>query len=160
MADDTERLALDLNYWDDTVGVFEPAKGLRQLQRSFPATEIDPTDHQRVRLLRELENWTKLVADTSQRDSMVRQSWGLYQRMGPTYRFVVPFPSGHRVSGGARRSSVYFYVPPDLPTEYRDQLLAFLSTLRLGQPTLSTAQEDAEPTAVVQPLQDDTEELI
>lgn len=55
----------------------------------------------------------------------MRQSWDLCQTNGPTYRFVVPFPSGHRVSGGARRLSVFFPVLPGLPPEHREQLLGF-----------------------------------
>ena len=103
--DDTERLYIRLDFWDDAVGAFEPAKVLRQLKRAFPEAEIDPTDHQRVRLLRELEFWAQGEKAAELRETLVRQSWGLYQTNGPTYRFVIPFPSGHRVSGGARRLS-------------------------------------------------------
>jgi hypothetical protein len=145
---DGGRLGLGLSFWDDAVGAFEPAKVLRQLQRAFPGVEIDPTDHQRVRLLRELDFWSRRVGEPEVRESLVRQSWGLYQRNGPTYRFVVPFPSGHRVGGGARRLSVYFRLPPDLPSEHREQLLAFLRSLRMGEPTLSADEEEAEPIIV------------
>jgi len=68
--------------------------------RTFPDAEIDPTDHQRVRLLRELEFWSRDDIRPGHRDELVRQSWDLYQTNGPTYRFVVPFPSGHRAAAG------------------------------------------------------------
>src|SRR5262249_51900194 len=125
--DDGERLGINLDFWDDAVGAFEPAKVLRQLERAFPDAEIDPTDHQRVRLLQELEFWAPREPEL--RETLVRQSWGLYQTNGPTYRFVVPFPSGHRVSGGARRLSVWFRLPTGLPPAHREQLLAFLRSL-------------------------------
>jgi hypothetical protein len=144
---DGEWLELELDFWDDSVGAFEPEKVLRQLQRAFPGVEIDPTDHQRVRLLRELEFWSQGGRESEVRETLVRQSWGLYQTNGPTYRFVVPFPSGHRVGGGARRLSVYFRLPPDLPPEHREQLLTFLRSLRMGEPTLSAEAEEAEPGA-------------
>jgi len=133
---DTKGLYIRLNPWDDAVGAFEPAKVLRQLKQAFPEAEIDPTDHQRVRLLRELEFWAQGEKSTEQRERLVQQSWGLYQRNGPTYRFVIPFPSGYRVSGGARRLSVGFQVPSGLPPEHREQLRAFLRSLHMGEPAL------------------------
>ena len=141
--DDAERLYIDLDFWDDAVGAFEPVKVLRQLQRAFPDVEIDPTDHQRVRLLRELEFWAQGYKDEELRETLVRQSWGLYQTNGPTYRFIIPFPSGHRVSGAARRLSVGFQVPVGLPPECRERLLSFLRSLRMGEPALG--REDAAP---------------
>ncbi|MGL4422179.1 MAG: hypothetical protein ACRCZF_16035, partial [Gemmataceae bacterium] len=92
--EDGESLYIRLNCWDDAVGAFEPAKVLRQLQQTFPDAEIDPTDHQEVRFLRELEFWAQGDNSAELRETLVRQSWGLYRRTGPTYRFVVPFSSG------------------------------------------------------------------
>jgi hypothetical protein len=146
--DNTERLYVRLDFWDDAVGAFEPAKVVRQLKRVFPEAEIDPTDHQRVRLLRELEFWAQGEKTAELRETLVRQSWGLYQTNGPTYRFVIPFPSGHRVSGRARRLSVGFKVPAGLPPEHCKQLLAFLQSLRMGVPALDNGRETAaEPPA-------------
>jgi hypothetical protein len=145
--DDDDWLGIELDYRDDTVGAFEPAKVLRQLQRTFPDAEIDPTDHQRVRLLRELEIWSQAEKESARRERLVRQSWDLYQTNGPTYRFVVPFRSGHRVEGGARRRSVWFRVPAELPPEHREQVLAFLRSLRMGEPTLDDGREDTEPSS-------------
>lgn len=119
--DDAERLYIELDFWDDAVGAFEPAKVLRQLELAFPDSDIDPTDHQRVRLLRELEFWAQQTA-AEQREELV----------GQTYRFIIPFPSGHRVSGCARRLSDGFQVPVGLPPECRERLLSFLRSLRMG----------------------------
>jgi hypothetical protein len=143
--DDGEHLSIELDFWDDAVGAFEPAKVLRQLRRAFPEVEIDPTDHQRVRLLRELEFWSQGEREPELREKPVGQSWGLYRTNGPTYRFEIPFPSGHRVSGGVRRLSVTFRVPPGLPPEFREQLLAFLRSLRMGEPKLDAKGEVPEP---------------
>ena len=143
--DNYERLAIDLDFWDDAIGAFEPEKVLRQLEVAFPAAEIDPTDHQQVRLLRELESWGQGGREPELREKLVRQSWHLYQTNGPTYRFAVPFPTGQRVSGSARRLSVCFRLPSGLPAECRDQLLAFLRSLRMGEPTLNAVEEDAGP---------------
>jgi hypothetical protein len=139
--EDGEHLGIELDFWDDAVGAFEPAKVLRQLQRAFPDAEIDPTDQQRARLLRELDFWSQGKREPEVRETLVRQSWGLYQTNGPTYRFVVPFPSGHRVGGTARRLSVSFRVPSGLPPEHREQLLGFLRSLRMGEPTLDAGGE-------------------
>src|SRR5262245_29200678 len=109
---DSERLGILLNYWNDSVGVFEPAKVLRQLRKAFPQVEIDPTDHQRVLLLRELECWSQGWRDPELREKLVGQSWGTYQTNGPMYKFVIPFLSGHRAKGSARRLSVTFWLPP------------------------------------------------
>ena len=79
--DDTERLYIRLDFWDDAVGAFEPAKILRQLKRAFPEAEIDPTDHLRVRLLRELEIWAQMEKTAEQRDGTARSS-----RRGPPSR--------------------------------------------------------------------------
>lgn len=137
-----ERLCLDLDFWDDTVGAFEPAKVLRRLRHAFPDVEIDPTDHQQVRLLRELEFWTQGVPDAQLRAKLIGQSWGLYQTNGPTYRFVIPFPTGHRVPGQARRLSVGVQLPSDLPPACREQFLTFLRSLRMGEPTLKLCGKD------------------
>jgi hypothetical protein len=142
---DSERLGIHLNYWDDAVGVFEPAKVLRQLRKAFPQVEIDPTDLQRVRLLRELEFWSQGAREPEVRETLIRQSWGLYRTNGPTYRFVIPFASGHRVEGGARRLSVTFKLPPGLPSEDRERLADFLRSLRMGELKLDDGQEDEEP---------------
>lgn len=141
MNDDTEWLGLVLDFSDDTVGAFEPHKVLDLLERTFPDAEIDPTDHQQVRLLRELEGWAQHVNDPQTRESMVRSSWGLYKRNGPAYRFVIPLPTGHRVAGSARRLSVSFWLPPDLPPEERERLTSFLRSLRMGEPTLDDGDE-------------------
>jgi hypothetical protein len=133
---DVEWLYTRLNFWDDAVGAFEPAKVIRQVKLVFPDAEIDPTDRHRVRLLRELEIWTKSDrVKEEDREALVRQSWDNYQTNGPSYRFVVPFLSGHRVSGGVSRLSVGFQVPAGLPSECREHLLAFLRSLRMGEPT-------------------------
>jgi hypothetical protein len=143
--DDGERLGIDLDFWDDVVWAFEPTKVLRQLRRAFPDAEIDPTDHQRVRLLRELEFWSRDEVTAEARETLVRQSWDLYQTNGPTYRFVVPLPSGHSIRGGARRLSVWFRVPAGLSPENRERVLAFLQSLRSGKPKLDI--EGRETTA-------------
>lgn len=151
--DGTERLYVELDFWDEAVGAFEPCKVIRQLRRAFPEVEVDPTDHQRVRLLRELDFWAQGDKAPELRETLIRQSWGLYSTTGPTYRFVVPFPSGHRVSGSARRLSVGFQVPVDLPQEYREQLVVFLNSLRMGEP-VAEKLEDLEPPPPPQPEPD------
>ena len=141
--DGGERLGLSLDWGDDAVGAFEPHKVLRQLRRAFPDAEVDPTDHQRVRLERELEMWSQHIPDPERRASMVRSSWGLYATNGPTYRFVIPLPSGHRVEGGARRLSVWFRLPPGVSPDDRDRLADFLRSLRMGEPTPDDEDDEA-----------------
>jgi hypothetical protein len=136
------RLALDIDFWDESIGAFEPAKVIRQVCRVFPQTEVDRTDHQEVRLCRELEMWTQSnlqEATRETRESLIRQSKDLYRTNGPTYYFHVPFGSTFRVKGWARRLSVGFNVPDDLPKEFRNQLLRFLQSVRMGEPKLDTS---------------------
>ena len=151
--DESDRLGIDLDFWDDAVGAFEPAKVIRQLRRAFPEADVDSTDHQQVRLVRELDAWSRHVPDPSQRETMARQSWGLYRTNGPMYRFVVPLPSGHRVGGAARRLSVCFWVPRGVPEEYSARLVAFLRSLRMGEPKVGHGSEGeaAEPCAAADP---------
>lgn len=138
-------ISIELDFWDDSVGAFEPAKVIRQLRQAFSGVEIDPSDYQRDRLLRELEFWTQGEKSAELRETLVQQSWGNYQTNGPTYKFVIPFLSGHRVSGWARRLSIGFEVPVGLPPEHRGQLLQFLGSLHMGQPVLNAADADVEP---------------
>src|SRR5262245_7011167 len=76
MRDDSKWLSLRLDFWDGAVGAFEPAKVIRQLRRGFPVAEVDPTDHQRDRLLRELGAWSRAEAGPELRDRLAGQSWG------------------------------------------------------------------------------------
>jgi hypothetical protein len=140
----TETLGLDLDWWDDSVGAFDPTKVLRQIARVFPQVEIDPTDHQDVRLQRELVAWSQGVSDETVRESLIRQSKGLYRRTGPCFRFEIPFTSGHRVKGQARRCAVLFTIPRDLPAAIREQLSGFLSGLEMGHPTWRRDGNDDE----------------
>jgi hypothetical protein len=139
--DGGEFLGIRLSFWDDAVGAFEPAKVVGQLRRAFPAAEIDATDTHRTLLQRELELFSRPDVNLDSRETMIRQAWGSYQRNGPRYQFVVPFPSGHRVRGAARRLCVSFWVPHGLSAEHREQLLAFLQSLRMGEPKLYTARK-------------------
>src|SRR5262249_50192661 len=95
--------------------------------------------------LRELEFWSQGERDPERREALVRDSWNLYRTNGPMYRFTVPFPSGHVVSGAARRLNVFFRVPHRLPLEHREQLLAFLRSLRMGEPKLEPEDKEPEP---------------
>lgn len=133
---DVEYLQLELDFWDDFVGAFEPAKVIRQLRRTFPQVDVDPTDQQEVRLLRELESWSRDEIEPARRDKLIWQSKNNYRTNGPTYRFVIPFDSDWRVPGWARRLRVGFETPAGLPKDYRDQLLAFLRSLKMGEPVL------------------------
>ena len=142
---DTERLEIRLDFWDDFVGAFEPMKVIRQLKAAFPEVELDPTDHQQVRLLQELALWTQTEMPAERRGTLMRQSWGNYQTNGPTYKFVIPFASGHRVTGFARRLTVGFQMPADLPAAARERLIVFLRSLRMGEPELHE-KDSAKPT--------------
>lgn len=130
-------LGIYLSFWDETVGVFEPAKILRLVGRTFPAAEIDWTDRQRDRLLHELESWAQRIPEPERRERFIRNSWGTYQTNGPTYRFIVPLPSGLRVNGGVGRFHVWFRVPADIPSADFQWLESFLKSLRMGDLTLS-----------------------
>jgi hypothetical protein len=90
-----------------------------------------------------LEAWSQNVSDPDLRATLSHQSWNSYKTNGPTYRFVIPFPSGDRVNGQARRLSVGFWVPRNLPREFLEQLLAFLRSLQMGDPQSLEEERDA-----------------
>jgi hypothetical protein len=135
-------LGLRLSFFDETVAAFEPAKVVRLLERKFPGAEVDPTDHDQVRLEQLLALWSRDVADPELRKSLVQQAWGSYRRNGPSYRFVVPFMPQQRVRGQARRLSVGFWLPSGLAPEHHEQLRAFLVSLRMGVLELDDCEED------------------
>ena len=133
-AKNTNRLSLELDFWDETIGAFEPQKVITRLHEAFPNAEIDLTDHLRRRLLFELDYWP--LNDCGDRyNTLVRNSWHLYQTCGPSYHFAIVFPSG-RVTGSARRLSIEFLVPVRMPTAEQESLIAFLRSLRMGEPKL------------------------
>ena len=138
---DDDYLGLELNFWDDSVGAFEPLKVLRQLEKSFPDAVIDPTDHQRAHLFKLLE-WFAANLEGELHETMVRQAWGTYQTCGPSYKFVIPITAGHSVRGAAGRLCVDFWLPKGLPPEDRGQLLAFLTSLRMGEPKVDAGVDE------------------
>lgn len=130
---DRETLSAQVDYWGDGVGCFDPERVLGRLKRAFPTVVIDPTDHQDIRLQRELGFWGQ-VEDAALRETLVRQSRGLARRAGPTYRFEVPLGGGERVTGHARRYSVGFDLPSGVDPAFRARVVAFLRSLSLGAP--------------------------
>jgi hypothetical protein len=133
---DCDYLGLELNFWDDNIGAFEPEKVVRQILRVFPQTQVDPTDHQEVRLQRELAFWAEGEREGSLRDNLIRQSKRCYRTNGPTYRFQITLADAFQVTGTARRLSVAFHVPKNAPAELREQLWTFLRSLHMGKPML------------------------
>ena len=123
--------------------MFEPSKVLSLVRDAFPAAEIDPTDHQQVRLERELAGWVQGVQNPERRAALSRQSWNLYKTNGPTYRFVIPFPTGQRIPGHVRRLSMAFWVPHGLPRDLLERLLTLLRSFRMGEPK-SFETEDSD----------------
>ena len=146
--DDNISLGIWLVFEDDSVRAFEPTKVICRIRDRFPTAEIDSTDHQRVRLLQELDIWATQAYEPELRERLIRQSWRLYQTNGPTYRFVIAFPTGHRVRGGARRLSVYFSIPKDLPTESYEELVSLLLSLQMGTPIRDDENDDPKPNVI------------
>lgn len=140
--DGHERLAAEVDSWGDGVGCFDPERVLGSLRRAFPEVILDLTDHQEVRLQRELGHWAQ-VEDTARRDSLIRQSQGMARRNGPTYRFEIPTGAGGRVTGLARRYSVSVDLPRDTEPELRARVVAFLRSLQLGAPEVTTDDDSA-----------------
>jgi hypothetical protein len=130
------RLSLEIDFWDQSIGAFEPVKVLRQVCRAFPEAEVDWTDQQELRLCRELEGWSKSNLDEATRERLMRQSKDLYRSNGPTYRFQIPLGDNLCASGWARRLSIGFELPDNAPMELRDKLTRFLESVRMGEPKL------------------------
>jgi hypothetical protein len=126
------RLCLRINYWTDYVGTFDPRKVVGLVKRSFPETVIDSTDHQDVRLRRELEHFATIAEP--QRETMLGQALRNAQDNGPTFRFEIPIPGGSPIKGTARRYSISFDIPAGSPATMRERLESFLNGLQLGQP--------------------------
>ncbi|MEQ1830447.1 MAG: hypothetical protein ABL921_31100 [Pirellula sp.] len=139
-------LGLDLDYWDDSVGAFEPEKCINRVCAAFKDVDVDvdKTDHQEIIMTREVERWIATVEDERQRDQLIFQSKRLYRANGPTYRFVIRFGDGHEVHGTARRLYFYLRFNPSLPNEIVTRLRQFLLSLSLGSPKMSGVDEQSD----------------
>ena len=129
------RLCLRISYWTDFVGTFDPRKVIGLIWRAFPETVIDWTDHQDVRLRRELEHFAT-IPEPLQRETMIRQALRNAQDNGPTFRFEIPTRNGDCIKGTARRYLINFEIPAGCPGEMRDRLKSLLEGLQLGRPEL------------------------
>lgn len=148
-------LGLDLDYSDDSVGAFEPEKCIDRVCAAFDDVdvEVDKSDHQELRMTREVEHWSTTVQDERLRDKLILQSKRLYRSNGPTYRFVIRFDDGYEVNGTARRLSFRFWFNPSLPKEIVSRLRQFLLSLSLGSPKMSDVDEQSDADeALDQPL--------
>lgn len=125
------RLGIRIPYWTDSVGTFDPRKVVEQVARAFPETVVDPTDHQAVRLERELAHFDG--RPEPERSALIRQAWSNAQDNGPTFRFEIPTPAGS-IRGVARRYCVSFDLPDGVDDDRRGRLEQFLRGLRLGEP--------------------------
>jgi hypothetical protein len=138
-----ERISLELSYWSDFVGTFDPWKVLWQVKKSFPSAVFDLTDHQEVRLNRDLEGWAHIPEP--RRQTLVNQSKRLYRDNGPTYKFEIPCGQGAAIKGCARRYTVSFLLPLDVSPEIRQGIIAFLESLKLGPATLKVRTPQLPP---------------
>jgi hypothetical protein len=132
-----ERISLELSYWTDFVGTFDPWKVLWRIKKTFPSAAIDTTDHQEVRLNRELEGWARNDIPEPTRQTLIGQSKRLYRDNGSTYRFEIPCGLEASINGCVRRYSVSFNLPPDTPPEMRQSIITFLASLELGRAELT-----------------------
>ena len=138
-------LGLYVDFWDETmVGAFEPEKCVNRVRDAFENVTVDPTDHQEVRLTREIDHWNATVSDRTLRDTLILQSKRLYRGNGPTYRFVIKFEDGHEVNGTARRLSFTFWFDPSLSTDIVSRLRKFLLSISLGSPTIEDIDEQSD----------------
>ena len=130
-------LALEVAYWSESVGCFDPERVLVRVAASFPDAEFDPTDHAE----REVASVERFLAEDDGPDenkaSMRRQITGKARRNGPVYRFRLRMPSGAAVDGGASRYRVWLRPCGPLAPEERGRLHAFLASLELGTPKLT-----------------------
>jgi NAD(P)H-hydrate epimerase len=128
------QLYLEINYWTDYVGTFDPKKVIGLIRGVFPETVIDWTDYQDARLRQELEYFASIPEPP--RETVIRQALSNAQDNGPTFQFQIPTGEGDVIKGRARRYSVRFEIPAGCPVEVRDQLRSFLEGLELGRATL------------------------
>jgi hypothetical protein len=137
-----EVISLELPYWSEFVGTFDPWKVARRVKATFPGAVIDPTDYQEVRLNRELEFWARSDIPEATRQALIGQSKRCYRDNGPTYRFEIPCGLSAPIKGCARRYRVWFELPAGAPEELRQRILAFLETLALGPTKLQVRTKD------------------
>jgi hypothetical protein len=128
-------LSLTLDWWSDTVGVFEPELVFRRIHQIFPDTIFDPIDYQEQQLRKEVAHWQSAVSHPVQQAKLIQQSKDNYRTNGPTFKCTIPFKPSWHVEGIIRRLSVRFLLPPALPRTCQQQIEAFLRSLAMGQPT-------------------------
>jgi hypothetical protein len=140
MSDGTKSIDLSISYWTNAVGTFDPWKVVCRIKNRFPDTVIDRTDHQQVRLQRELAFWNSHEMPEERRQSLIRSSSCNARDNGPSYRVEIPFGLTQPVLGWARRYSVRFQVPAEAPDSVLDALETFLKSLDLGEARLSISK--------------------
>ncbi len=128
-------LSLTLDWWSDTVGVFEPELVLRRIHQTFPDTVFDPIDYQEQQLLKEVSHWQSAVSDPIQQAKLIQQSKDNYRTNGPTFKCTIPFMPDWHVEGITRRLSIRFFLPTAFPSIYQQKLENFLHSLAMGTPT-------------------------
>jgi hypothetical protein len=136
VGDERERLWLNLDFWTDFVGAFDPKKVLSRLIATFPESEFDRGDLSRIRLFSELEHWKQNVADDTQRESMNRQSWNRHDDNGPAFRFSVIVNARRIAQGRVSRYSIDLDLDSKTTGSERESLVGFLKSLELGSPTM------------------------
>lgn len=144
LLDTAIEISLGIDWWDESVGVFDPEVLLRRVSQTFPGTVFDPIDYQEQRLLREMAPWQAQVANPSQQAVLIRQSKGNYRTNGPSFKFMIPFDGGWEVQGIARRLIFQLTLPKGLPQTYYERLQSFMRSLRMGAPAYTEeAAQDA-----------------
>ncbi|HEV3167114.1 MAG TPA: hypothetical protein VGZ22_24105 [Isosphaeraceae bacterium] len=137
-----EVIELTLGYWTDSVGTFDPEKALFRIKKAFPTAVLDPTDHQEVRMVAEVEHWNATEMTEERRERFIMMSKKCYRTNGPTYRFEIP-AEPLSIKGDTRRYRIRFELPQGTAEEVRQRVISFLETLRLGEPQLSVSENDA-----------------
>jgi len=125
---------LTIDYWTDCVGTFDPLKVVGLAKRTFPGTVVDATDFEAAYL----ERFLALIEAIPEpgRATMTRQAKRKAMDNGPRFHFEIPTDAG-KVQGHVGRYRVHLDAPDAIGDELRGRLVAFLSSLKLGEAELS-----------------------
>jgi hypothetical protein len=117
---------LKLNRFGDPGGaVFEPAKIIDKVRKSFAGAKIVPAD--------QLAESAEHAAAAGAADHVVQTLRRNQQAYGPSFAFEIPLEGGSMIQGRARRFDVTFLFSEPLPQHWHDRLLAFLQDLGHGK---------------------------
>jgi hypothetical protein len=135
---------LNLNlYGHPSEVAFDPCKVIAKAKEWFPEAQFVPGDQATEEVSRVQANFAEALrnAPTGPESKVVASLRRKAESYGPNYAFTIPMSTGQSIRGLARSVEVSFLFEKPLPSETRQRLVAFLTSLGVGFLRASTDDE-------------------